>query len=262
MAKQRVKVLRTLAWGLLAFVVGGCDTSALDEMGNDAPGDGGGESGTGSPTMSGLQLSIASAQYAYSVGIVKPALDNRYLVLEVSLANASVQSPLSTLPSYFSVTTRDALVLLPAGAATIALDRRCREDVAVAAGGEAACQLAFELSPDQEPVELLYDTGKGYADSATIPQPASPDTACDRSAKLVLSSTVCQECLVTECSDELTWRADVEGEGARCDDERMCVDACTDCGCAYTCLSNTDVCHDASEAAWACIVDKCAAQCR
>jgi len=279
-------VARELALGVLATIIVGCGGShgstwlgsggsgGVPSGGSQGLGAGGAQSGAGPDGGSGgftagaagsgnadgsFAIGVDSASYEAVIASNFPVSGDRFVLIGVTLSNTSVPRPLSTGLANFSLVTDDFLVVLPSSASTL-LEPRCRDDLAVAAGGIASCRLAFEVSATQKPAELVYDDQMGHADTAPIPAiPAPATTPCERLGSwLAAESPACSDCVSLQCADEMLA---LYGASA-CQDDLACVDNCAGaCPCNYSCLA-TPGCREPNDAVWNCFADSCTPACQ
>lgn len=250
---------------LASLACGSQGTRASNEEGGSAnaagssqsdPSDGSEQGGTSSAQGQALQMQVVAAEYQYAIAAFQARPGHRFVVLDLTLSNTDIEPALSTAPTHFTLRTRDSLVVSPTAASAV-LDASCRADVAVASGGQASCELAFELAAGQEPEELVYDDGHSHSCSASIPSASAPATACDQASKRSFESASCSECFGQACVDELLEFDRVQSE---CDANFTCARACADCGCAYACLTRS-VCLDSYDSLWGCAANACKPQC-
>ena len=232
-----------ITWGFIAIVSLSCaSTSSSDD-------DDGGSSGSGRS----FSLVVDRHMIHSSLSVVNPAPGNVFVVLDLTLANSSVNAPLSMAITSFSLRTSASLVLLPS-TVSATVEPRCREDLAVAAGGSASCKLAFEISAQQTAAELLYDDHQGHVTTAPVPPVPRP-------CEILVTWTVrplCLECIENSCNDPKLVLAD----HSECTRDVNCYNNCgTTCACIDQCFV-TPGCRELAEAIYACLVPTCTASCQ
>jgi hypothetical protein len=165
--------------------------------GADGGPDGGGNAG-------GVALSVSASRVVPVIGGMSPPSGRQYVVVDLTVMNASVPTPIMTNIAMYSLTT-DAALVLRASLASGLLAAPCPSDTMLAVGGMLACQLAFEVPTAQNPVTLSYDDHQGHTAMAAVPGP-SADTfipTCTQYCPYLRSArTACSSCLSSSCPAE------------------------------------------------------------
>jgi hypothetical protein len=129
-----------------------------------------GGSGSGSNTSNGgFSIEVDSAEWHNHLGAATPPSGRTYAVLKISIANKSESRAVSANGALFSVSTKAALSV-PISGALGAVASPCA-DLSVQKGGQLSCGLAFEVPSADTPVTLVYDDGRGFKASSSVPTP-------------------------------------------------------------------------------------------
>lgn len=260
--------MRLMAVWSAALVLWACAESNRRSSDDDGTSSASSSSSTGSGIPDGpFSIVVNEATSHYTLTEVTPSPGNWFVTLDLTLFNVSVSTPLSMAQTNFSLQTDDALVV-QAHVVSASLDPSCRSDVAVAAGGMASCQLAFEIGRVQTPTALVYDDKQGHLYTAPVP-PVQVTPACE-----IVGATFfayeCRDCLLRSCPAEYEqWSSSTEF-GGTCHDDYSCSVDCggaatgigsLTCDCIDECYVTTG-CKEIVEAALNCIATaSCAASC-
>jgi hypothetical protein len=126
-----------------------------------------------------------------------------YAVLTVEIENAAAPDALLMDPVLLSVETDANLVIAAAVVETTTLTDSCKNDIAVAAGGTAHCDVAFAIPAHTKPALLHYRGGPATT-SAEIAG-TTVDDICGLPAKKnnhcnsCIVSDACAACLAQDC---------------------------------------------------------------
>lgn len=197
---KRLLVALLFVWALL-----GC--SAKSGGGFSSTGDGGNESDVVTPTdtmpsgdqvtPSNLTLQIPTWAESFSLGLIHPPMNQVFVVATISLSNMSGSEAAPLLPSSFSVTTSDGLVVN--ADASHGTPDECRNTVSIAPGSMTTCKLVFPVAIAARPLRMTYRTGSRMA-TADFPSVAI-DFDCETGASLVLRASQ-GTCRCAPCSTQ------------------------------------------------------------
>jgi hypothetical protein len=165
--RQVSEAARGRGWAaaLVVALVGCGGASSGDDAGSDP--------GTDAARNGSVSLSVVSARYETEIMRVRPAVGNRFLVLNLSLQNVSAPSPIAGDPLRYSVMLSTRLVV-SASATSAALPMACRADVSAATGGVLMCAVSFEVGVSDMPQSVTYSDQQGHVATAAVPTPEAP----------------------------------------------------------------------------------------
>lgn len=145
-----------------------------------------------------LTLQIPTWTETYAINGYHPDPNEVFLVATISLNNMSDSEPAPLLPSSFSVTTSDGL-LVYAGAAYDLADQ-CRSTVSVAPGGMTTCKLVIPIATSARPIRMTYRTESRTA-TAEFPM-VTFDFDCETGWRLAIWAANAP-CSCPQCSTQL-----------------------------------------------------------
>jgi hypothetical protein len=179
---------------MAAILAAGCGEKAPGKggMGGDMGDQTGGTADMVSTSSSGFSIAVANADTPYAIeGITAPS--GRFFVfVRVTISNTSATPPVLSSAPLFSVKTKAAIVVPPAG---LGFNDQCGE-LSVATGGQLGCSLLFELPVGETAAELDYADGLGRTASAPIP--LLPAISCDTvQGWKSTASAACMSCIQT-----------------------------------------------------------------
>jgi len=146
--------------------------------GGNGGGSGGGV-GDGGPLGDG-SLDAGDPDDSFAVlaedAAIRPSIDGVmadagewFVTVQVTVQNHSAAVPLPMSRTFFTAVSASSLVYQTSSVSDL-LTPACQQDVAVAAGGQNTCRLAFEIAQDETLTELVYDDTAGHRATISFPE--------------------------------------------------------------------------------------------
>jgi len=237
---------------LIAILLSCCAVACGSTDGGTDGGIGGGGSNAR------FSLSAADVKFVSSIMGQRPMTGRNFLTLTATLKNTAEAQPLSTAYPLFSVVTKAGLSVLTSSYSSL-LQPACAADLSVAAGGQVACGLVFEIPTGDTPTQLDYADPMMRRASVDISAPAPPAPSCNAIGN---SNSACQSCAQQRCSMEASAVVNNSGclSSLMCLQQQVKAGACDYCNPCAACPT-TPACSQALGALEQCIRANCATEC-
>jgi hypothetical protein len=218
---------------------------------------------SGSTGTGGVQLTVTMATTPSTISSSKPSAGRGFVVLDVTVANASVPTPIPVAITAYKLITAGGLSLTPSGLSSL-LSKPCPADVSVTAGAQYACEVAFEVPTGDTAATLNYDDLMGHKATATVPAPViMTGTSCEPVVIWgVTGSSTCKACVSTVKQSGGPCYSTVGAFTVACGSMACSCSqttAAAACACVESCLGAS--CWSKYSTAADCVLQNCKTQC-
>ncbi len=204
-------------------------------------------------SQSSATLSVKSATSPDQIAGQAPPTGSTFEQISLTLHNDSSATPLSTLPTLFTLETDHALVLDVAAQQT-ELATPCIGNASVAAGGSLSCDVVFELPSGQTGTMLEYDDLMGHSASKAVPAATATNACIVVESYSNLYSSACTACQDSMCGPQGC-------AGSSCSAQCANMSPTAACACFETC-DPADDCWSEIKSTDECMESHCADACK